>query len=301
MSRRGWLAISVLVVWGGTLGWHAKRLYLRPSLELLAEAARTIPPGAAYYAVFRGESRVGWAQNEVDTLPGASGFLVRDRLILREPFLPAAEPLRMDVEARLGPTLSLRAFELEAVGLPGLERVGGEIHGDTLLELEIGGGQPGRRTIRLEGAVYLAGVWPLRLAAESGLEPGDRFRLPIFDPASASATTIAFTVLAAERRSYPDSVVAVRGAWVTAREDTVQAWWIEQEIAGIRLRSWIDEDGRLLSAEAPGGIRLERTAFELALFGDSVPEAPAERPEPDRQRTESREPEESGPEEGGSR
>jgi hypothetical protein len=64
----------------------------------------------------------------------------------------------------------------------------------------------------------------------------------------------------------------VDGVWVTAREDTVQAWWIEQEVAGIRLRSWLDEDGRLLSADVFGGLRLERTAFELALFGDSVPE-----------------------------
>lgn len=278
MSRRGWLAIALLVVWAAALGWHVKRLYLRPSLDLLAEAARTIPPGAAYYAVFRGESRVGWAQNEVDTLPGASGFVVRDRLILREPLLPEAEPLRMEVEARLGPTLSLRAFELEGAGLPGLEWVGGEVHGDTLLELEIGGEAPVRSSLRLEGPIYLAGVWPLRLAAESRIEPGDQFRLPIFDPVSASSTTITFTVMAAERKSYPDSVAAVDGAWVIAREDTVQAWWIEQEIAGIRLRSWIDEDGRLLSAEAPGGIRLERTAFELALFGDSVPETPTETP-----------------------
>ena len=185
MSRRAWLALTLLVVWAAALGWHVKRLYLRPASDLLAEAARTIPPGAAYFAVYRGESRVGWAQNEVDTLPGASGFVVRDRLLLREPLLPEAEPLRMEVEARLGPTLSLQAFELEAAGLPNLGRVDGEVHGDTLMELQIGGEAASLTSLRLEGPVDLAGVWPLRLAAESRIEPGDRYRLPIFDPVSS--------------------------------------------------------------------------------------------------------------------
>ena len=137
MVRRRWLALAVLLVWGGTLGWHVKRLYFRPLATLLAEAARTIPPGVAYYAVFQGDRRIGWAQTDVDTLPSASGFLLRDHLEIREALVPGADPLSMTVEARLGPTLALQTFRVETTGIPGIHRVEGEVRGDSALDIRI--------------------------------------------------------------------------------------------------------------------------------------------------------------------
>lgn len=273
MVRRRWLALAVLLVWGGTLGWHVKRLYFRPLATLLAEAARTIPPGIAYYSVFQGDRRIGWAQTEVDTLPSGGGFLLRDRLEIREALVPGTNPLSMVVEARLGPTLALETFRLRAVGIPGVHTVEGEVRGDSTLDVRILGDEPGSETsLPLEEPVVLNGAWSLRMAAQRDLRPGDRLRLNMFDPLTSAARPVDLTVLAQEQKTFSDSVTAVNGLWVSAREDTVSAWWIEQEVAGVRLRSWVDEDGRLLIAEAPGGLRLERTAFEFAFFGDSVPD-----------------------------
>jgi hypothetical protein len=272
MVRRRWLALAVLLVWGGTLGWHVKRLYFRPLAALLAEAARTIPPGVAYYAVFQGDRRVGWAQTEVDTLPAASGFLLRDRLEIREALTPGTDPLSMTVEARLGPMLGLQTFRVETAGIPGIRQVEGEVRGDSVLDLRITGDQAARETsLPLDEPMVLAAAWPLSMAAQRDLKPGDQLRLNMFDPLASATRLVDLTVLAQEQKTFPDSVTAVDGLWVSAREDTVTAWWIEQDVSGIRLRSWVDEDGRLLIAEAPGGLRLERTAFEFAFFGDSVP------------------------------
>jgi hypothetical protein len=47
----------------------------------------------------------------------------------------------------------------------------------------------------------------------------------------------------------------------------VEAWLIEHRIAGLPVRAWMDEDGRLVEMEG-GGLRVERTAFELAFFED---------------------------------
>ena len=46
-------------------------------------------------------------QTEIDTLPDASGFTLRDRLTLTDALIPGADPLSMDVAARLGSTLAL--------------------------------------------------------------------------------------------------------------------------------------------------------------------------------------------------
>ncbi len=272
MSRRGWLAVAVGLIWVGTLGWHVKRLHFRPLSALIAEGARTIPPGTAYYAVYLGDMRVGWAQTDVDTLPSASGFRLRDRLIIREALVPGGVPARVTIEAILGPTLSLREFRAEVEGIPGIRHAEGEVHGDTALEIRWRDTEGTRReVVRLENPLVLSAAWPLRLAAQPEIRAGERLRLPVFDPLAGGRRDLELTVLGRERRSYPDSMTAEGGLWVTAREDTVDAWHVEQEIAGLRLRSWIDEDGRVLEAVAPLGLRLERTAFELAFFGDSVP------------------------------
>jgi hypothetical protein len=272
MAPRRWLALAVLLVWVGTLGWHVKRLYFRPLETLLAEAARTIPPGVAYYAVFQGDRRIGWAQTEIDTLPAASGFTLRDRLTLTQALIPGSDPLSMDVTARLGSTLALQSFSADVTGIPGVSSVEGAVHGDSVVDITVrDGGSSQRSSLPLTEPIVLAAAWPLRMAAQRDLEPGDRLRLNVFDPITAASMPVDLTILAHEQKTFADSVIALNGLWVAVREDTVPAWWVEQEMAGVRLKSWVDEDGRLLIAEAPGGLRLERTAFEIAFFGDSVP------------------------------
>ncbi len=273
MSSRGWLVIAVVAAWATTLGWHVKRLYFQPVSELLARAARTIPPGTAYYSVLRDGRAIGWAQTDVDTLPSASGFLLRDRLILREPLGPGLSPLRLQIDATLGPTFSLQRFTLTGEGVPGIRQVRGEVHGDTVLELELrGDGPSSSRRIPLAEPIVVAAAWPLRFALVREVEPGERFELRIFDPLTGTPRTTRLTVLEQKTRTFPDSVTAVDGRWVAVRADTVRAWWVEHDMSGISLRAWVDEDGRILEAEAPGGIKLERTAFELAYFGERVPD-----------------------------
>ncbi|MCG8469821.1 MAG: hypothetical protein MJB57_16710 [Gemmatimonadetes bacterium] len=273
MSKRALYTVAILLVWASTLGWHVKRLYFRPASDLLAEAARTIPPGTAYYAVFRGERRIGWAQTDVDTLPNATGFTLSDRFVLREPLLPGFEPMRFQVDATLGPTFTLQDFQVAAEGVPGIRQVRGEVHGDSVLELGIRGDGPARhQEIVLSEPIVVATAWTLRFAAEREVEPGAEFELPIYDPLTGTHRTMHMTVLERRTRTFPDSVTAVDGRWITAREDTVEAWHVEHDMSGITLRSWVDEDGRVFSAQVPGEIRLERTAFEFAYFGEEVPE-----------------------------
>lgn len=273
MTKRGWLAVAILTVWATTLGFHVKRLYFRPYSDLLAAAARTIPPGTAYYAVFRGDRQIGWAQTDVDTLPSATGFLLRDRLIIREPLVPGLDPMRLESESTLGPTFTLERFSLDAQGIPGIRHVQGEVHGDSTLEVTMRGvGETRTERIALDEPVVVAAAWPLRFAARREVETGDRYRLEVFDPLGGGRRAVEITVLGDAVRTFPDSVTARDGRWIAARLDTVRAWQVEHDVSGLILRAWVDEDGRLLEAALPGGIRLERTAFEFAYFGERVPD-----------------------------
>jgi hypothetical protein len=271
MSPRGRFALGILAVWTLTLGWHAKRLYFRPIQELVAEASRTIPPGTAYYRVYQGEEHVGWATSEIDTLPAASGFLLRDRLEATLRALDQEVPTSVESEAELAPTLALRRFSVTASGAIGYITARGEVHGDSEVAVTVAGAIESD-TLRLpvDGPVILAGAWPMRFVAQGQLEPGDRYSLPVFDPVTARRRDMELEVLATDTRTFPDSVDIEDGLWVVAHEDTVRAWLVRLELGGMELRSWVDEDGRFLETETAAGFRLERTAFEMAFYGDSV-------------------------------
>lgn len=268
-SRRVAVATGVLVVWGATLGWHVKREYFRPLEELVVRGASTLPTGPAYYAVTRGGARAGWARTELDTLPGGTGFVLRDFLEVDLGLPGLTGPATLRTEARLGPGLELRSFALESRGALGALRAEGRVgDDDTLRVATVRDAVEDSIRLPLEGPLLLPVVVPLRLAAQPDVEAGDRFRLPVFDPFTLATTRREVEVLQRERRSFPDSAATDEdGRWRAVRRDTVEAWLIEHRIAGLPVRAWMDEDGRLVEMEG-GGLRVERTAFELAFFPD---------------------------------
>jgi hypothetical protein len=273
MSNRKIVAYTVLAVWVAALAWQASRLYLRPETERLAEAARTLPPGVAYYAVHQGGRHAGWAQSEIDTLPSGAGFLVDDRIQMDLGGLGMAGRAEVRSHARLGPALGLQEFTVEAVGLLEGLSARGRVAGDSVLHLVVArGGDTTRRTIPTEGPVVLGTSLPLRIAAEGGAEAGDRFEVPTFDPVTMEMRRGTVEILERKVRTYPDSAVLDdrTGDWREARRDTVLAWRIRREMAGVELEAWVDEDGRYLELGTPLGFRLERTAFELAYYGSRV-------------------------------
>ena len=273
MSTRKTVAVLVLAVWMAVLGWHAKRLYLRPEAEVLAAAARTLPPGVSYYAVYQGDRHAGWARSEVDTLPDGDGFRLQDRMrvSLQGLGLPGGAELRS--RAELGPALGLRSFRVEASGLLGGLTAEGEVSRDSVLSFRVvRGGDTTRRSVRLDGPVVPSTALPLRVAVEGDSEAGDRYRIQTFDPLQLSYRTQEVRVLERKVLTVPDSATRhpSTGAWVVARHDTVTAWRVAREMAGVELESWIDEDGRYVEVSTGAGLRLERTAFELAYFGSDA-------------------------------
>lgn len=268
MRARSALAAAILLAWAATLVWHAKREYFRPADVLLAEGAARLPPGAAYYALYRDGERVGWAQSRVDTLPGRRGFVVEERMEGRLPGPWEDGPLRVETTVRLGPTLALESFRLESRGPLGSLAARGSVEGDSLLRwVATRGERVDSARVALDGPIVPATALAMRLAAERSLEPGDRLRLPVFDPLTLGRREARFEVLRREARTYADSAdTDGDGRWRAARLDTVRAWEVERRLAGLSLRVWVDEDGRWLEAELPGGLRLERTAFELAYY-----------------------------------
>lgn len=266
MRRRG-LAVMFLAAWVVALGWQAKRVWFPARAERLAAGVRTVPPGVAYYAVFRGEARAGWAQVEVDTLPGGAGFRIRDRVFLDSPGLGVAGRSETESSEFLDSTLGLDSLTHTSVVGVDTARIRIVSEGDSVMILYDADDSPGVRVSVPEETTTDSG-WRLRLAAGGLAEPGRRYEAPVFDPIVGAARARQIEVLEARSLAYPDSADtdSLSGAWIPVREDTVRAWRVTSGRGDAAREVWVDEDGRLVDGQIFGGLRVERTAFELAFF-----------------------------------
>ena len=259
------VAAALLLIWAAALSAHVWRTLRVPAAERLARAARVLPTGESWFALYRGTDRAGWARRELDTLPLGSGFILRERTSRRIPPLGAAGRTDTELVAWLDAGAALDS--LAYVGLSGTDTTRLEVRtlGDSAVVLRPGG------RIRVADRPQLSGSWPLRFAADSrAREIGRELSIVLLDPATASVRDVSLVVRESAMRIWSDSADTEPGTgrWVAVREDTIPAWRLDRIEGSVVLPVWVDVDGRVIEAEEPGGLRYDRTAFELAFLGD---------------------------------
>lgn len=271
-----------MAVWVLALGWNARRELFRPEAERLALGAATLPPGAAYYTIDAGARPAGMVTLEIDTLPARRGFHVTERREIRLPGLGPAGETQVDTDTWLGPGVTLDSLVRRTV------RAGDTLHvratvRDGRLRWE-GPSDTIVRSLPDDAVVQTETSWPLRYAAAGGGEADDVRRITFLDATAGSVRELNLRTREAGRRVYADSADTdpATGEWVVAGRDTVRAWRVELAApapprgnAGDRPSgprgsvAWVDEDGRYVETELAGGLRMQRTAFELAFFRDA--------------------------------
>ncbi len=266
MNRQTW-AVIIVVAWLGAIGWLLTRELGQPSGLTLADAARAVEPGAMYYTVSMGDVQIGFASNTVDTVP--DGLVVEDRMLIEIPTLGTIQRTEVRTIANLTNALRLQSFQAGMTGAAGRFVAEGSVSGDSVLTVELES-TGNRQTVRvpLNEPIVLPAYLPLRVAFGDDLEVGNTYSLRTFDPLLLRHSDVSVRVVDDSILFVPDSSrfdsTAMR--WVAARWDTVPAWRIEQTVNGVSLDSWIDGFGRVVSVSGPAGLRVERSAFELAFL-----------------------------------
>ncbi len=259
------LAWAILLVWLGLIGWQARREYYQPELARLAEAALSLAPGVNFYTLRMGDRAVGLATSRLDTVPG--GFVLEDLLSLELPALGQTGTAVVRTRVALSSALVMTEFSFSLDSDVGRYEATGSIEGDTLLQVAINaGGSSQTITHRLSQPPIFSAVLPIRLAVGEGLDVGDRLRFPVFDPSTLSTRTVEVRIVEHDTLLVPDSVALdpLTGRWSPARLDSVPSWRIVELYGGVQIESWIDADGRIITASSPLGFSMEKTEYELA-------------------------------------
>jgi len=107
---------------------------------------------------------------------------------------------------------------------------------------------------------------------------GNRYSLPVFDPAAATARTVSVEVRAESSFVVSDTAVfdSTSSRWIPAHPDTLKGWQIASDGAG-GFSGWVDDQGRILTTRAAGLI-LRRLPFEVAFENWRLDTAPTSAP-----------------------
>ncbi len=247
MTRRGWAA-TILTAWAASLGWLVQREFFRSTGARLAEAALSVPPGAAYYRLDVGQQQVGFSSSTIDTV-GAT-IQVTDVLVLDVPALGVMHHTGAMSRATVTRSLRLQRMDVRMAGDLGRFAARGIVSGDTLLTVTLLVGADSQITrVPLPRPIVLPTLMPLRLAFSGTMKPGKTYAVRVFDPFLLAARDVEVTVAAESTLVIADSAGydSTALAWVPAHFDTVRAFRIEERWGG-----------------TPAGFTLERSAFELA-------------------------------------
>ena len=223
-----------------------------------------LAPGINFYTLTMNDRTVGQATSRLDTLP--DGFELEDLMNLELPALGQTGIAVARTRVKLSPSLVMENFSFTLDSEVGRFAASGELRPDTTLEVRIvSAGSEQNLSFRLAQPPIMSNVVPIRVAMGEGLDVGETVRLPVFDPTSLSTRTVEVHILEHDTLLVTDSAaIGTDGRWASARQDTVPAWKIAEEFGGVRVESWVDEDGRILQASSALGFSMQKTEYELA-------------------------------------
>ena len=263
--NRKLLALLIVGVWFFTIGVQVRREVFKPELARLEEAAAFLAPGVNFYTLESGGQSVGLATSRLDTVP--EGFVLEDFMTLELPALGQTGRAVVRTEVSVSRSLVMQSFVFALDSDVGEYEARGTMDGDSLLTVELDSGG-GVETLvqRLEQPPVFAAMVPIRVAIGEGLEVGQSVQVPVFDPSTLSNRTVSVEVLEHDTLVVADSaaIEPSTGRWEPARYDSIPAWKIAEGFGGLSIESWIDEDGRVISAESPVGFSMRKTEYELA-------------------------------------
>ncbi len=199
---------------------------------------------------FKGE-RAGLMHLKKRARPGG-GYLFSMETRLRLAALNSDAQLETQVDAALDASLAVERFTFSVEAGPA--RFGGEgtVDGKVVqLKLRTGGEVVERRLELGSPPVLRSNLGPL--LSRGGLEPGTRFRYPVFDPLTQREQSVEVEIVG------PDTVIAF------GRE--VPATHIRQTVSGLVLEGWINHRGEMLRQELGLGLVARRESEEEARWG----------------------------------
>jgi hypothetical protein len=243
ISRRGAIAVGVLLLWAVGLGMLTRREYFRPRMDRLAEAGLRINAYTSFFGVRENNHLVGYASEFVDTTQ--TGILIREYLVRETYTRRPRSTQRAKIE--MTRTFRLKDFEWSVFTNTVNLKTTGRIEGDSMFYSLSSNGKPATTSIiHLDGPVLLPDLVPFAIALTERPKVGKRYSFSVFNPATQAVVEVKSKVLAESTFVIGDSAAFDQAAqtFKSVRDVPVIAWLISSSPGGFN--GWLDETGHVV-------------------------------------------------------
>lgn len=268
MNRRTF-AIVILAAWVASLGWLGAREWsLRGKINLTGR--QIVSPGAAYYRIEAGDSLVGYALIQVDTLAPTDTspalVLLQHRVLLAAGTAPHQGRYEVLTAAWLTTDLRLWRAETRRGDPSGVVQWRLRVDHDTLHTTIFALPDTFTTALPLDTIPVPIEAVPLWLATYGRPRPGRAVSVPAIDLSTLARRRLTWTATAESTFTVPDSVAKLpSGAFRVVTIDTLRAWRLSGTDRSVQVHTWVDVNGFPIRWWTGGGLTLARDAFEPTL------------------------------------
>lgn len=246
---------AILLFWLVMTGMLVHRTYLRPAsvIALDAVSEEGIKAGEEWFGIFQEGRKIGHAHTSIRAEGDTYHLFEESEMDILA--LGTVQQVATTINAYTTRAFLLKYFDF-SLRTPGssLEAKGAVVRNQLVVDISTAGE---KRTARfpVTGPVYVTpNVRPAVVLL--GLEPGKRYRFPLFNPATLSTEDAFVTVEARETIKVGDADVTV--------------YRLKESFQGMEATAWITPDGTTIKEESPLGYVLLRESREEALKRDKA-------------------------------
>ena len=234
---RNSLRILFIIIWIILFGALLKRDYFIKSLDVREEQVVRRAREESFAGIYFQNERIGYVKNRL-TESGPDEYALSQDAFLYLNILNESHPVDLRVKATLNSKMQLKDFifhfsspfyEMDAQG----EVVDTEVR----FTLTTGKEKITDR-VRLQNKPFLSTNRRYYLLKQ-GLEPGEKFKVPYFDPISLSGK---------------DTIMEYRGRQKKLiRKRVYNLHHFVETFSGVKINSWLDDEGKVIKEESPAG------------------------------------------------
>ena len=242
------LKLLIVAFWLGMAFLLVQRVSLTP--EMTVEVTEELRDQESFMSIYMKDQKVGYSEQSLAQV--RNGYNLNQNTYLRLNLMGSVQEIRTMTSARLTESMALNSFNFFMSAGPIRYQLSGQLNGMTLELTSTTGGGRTQSSLLLEEVPRLAGGLMPYIAGK-GLEKGDRFRTPVFDPSTLSSKPVTLVVEDTE-------ILNLDG-----RE--VETFRLRMDFHDTQSYTWVDREGRVIKEEGLLGLRMVRTTEEEAKSG----------------------------------
>ena len=251
--------LCVVLVWVVMIGLLVKKVHFsRKNAEVgqAAVKADTHLNEREWKEIYLKDRKVGYSVGLITSFD--QGYYLQEELFLKLNLMGLGRSLYTVTQAQVDRAFLLRSFRMMMTSGVVRFAVSGKVEDKVLVVTSEGAGTRQVQKIRLESVPVLSAGLP-HLFKIHHLSVGESYRIPLFDPSTLSQKDMVIKVSARET--------------ITLNRVAYEAYRLEGELWGKKLRFWVDDKGRTLREEGFMGFTTVRSSAARAPRGIETDES----------------------------